>query len=298
MGGGPLFRHAALNRLKAILVALMLSAGALAAGEAATVDETPNADMAIAFAREVDRKLDVPAEEQIGYAERLQEALSFAGLSDLASQYVVMVDRSPAVQAAFIYWRSLRGNWHFIGASSVSTGKPGAYEHFLTPLGVFEHSLSNMDFRAEGTRNQLGIRGYGVAGKRVFDFGWVIAERGWGPPGRSAMRLQMHATDPDVLEPRLGEARSEGCIRIPAKLDDFIDRYGLLDADYERAVAQGRYLWVLRPDRRPTPWPGRYLVVIDSGRTTRPEWSPGPAKRVWEFPESGCQEGDTGGRPS
>lgn len=276
----------------------MLSSGALAAGEAATADETSNADMTIAFAREVDRKLDIPAEEQIGYAERLQEAFSLAGLADLAPQYVVMVDRSPAVQAAFIYWRSPHGNWHFIGASPVSTGRPGAYEHFLTPLGVFEHSLSNMDFRAEGTRNQLGIRGYGIAGMRVFDFGWVIAERGWGPPGRSAMRLQMHATDPDVLEPRLGEARSEGCIRIPAKLDDFIDRYGLLDADYESAVAQGRYLWVLHPDRWPTPWPGRYLVVIDSGRTTRPDWSRGPAKRVSEFPESGCQEPGAGGRAS
>ena len=44
-------------------------------------------------------------------------------------------------------------------------------------------------------------------------FGWVIAERGWGAGGMSPMRLQMHATDPDRLEPRLGRAESKGWIR-------------------------------------------------------------------------------------
>ena len=275
--------------MKALSLVLLLSVMALAAAAApVVVDEMPNADMAMAFAREVDRRLDVPGEEQIGYAERLQEALARAGLIDLSSQYVVVVDRSPAIQAVFIYWRSPQRNWHFVGASPASTGRPGTYEHFMTPLGVFVHSPTNMDFRAEGTRNELGIRGYGVAGMRVFDFGWVIADRGWGPPGRSPMRLQMHATDPDLLEPRLGEARSEGCIRIPAALDDFIDRYALLDADYESAAAQGRILPVLRQDRRPTPWAGRYLVVIDSERRARPAWSPSPAKRASELSDGGC----------
>ena len=52
--------------------------------------------------------------------------------------------------------------------------------------------------RAEGTRNALGIRGYGERGMRVYDFGWVMGDRGWGTGGRSAMRLQMHATDPSL----------------------------------------------------------------------------------------------------
>ena len=56
--------------------------------------------------------------------------------------------------------------------------------------------------RARGT--SLGIRGYGVKGMRVFDFGWVTGERTWGDGGLSPMRLQLHSTDPDVLEPRLG----------------------------------------------------------------------------------------------
>ena len=31
-------------------------------------------------------------------------------------------------------------------------------------------------------------------------------------------------------------------------------------------------------DRAPTSWSGRYLVVIDSGRAERPDWSPLPAR--------------------
>jgi hypothetical protein len=168
--------------------------------------------------------------------------------------------------------------WNFIGAAPVSTGRRGGFEYFLTPVGVFAHTPANPDFRAEGTRNEFGVRGYGVKGMRVFDFGWVIGERTWD--GRtSPMRLQVHATDPDLLEPWLGEPRSKGCIRIPAGLNRLLDRYGLLDADYEEALARGARLWVLAPDRTPTPWSGRYLVVVDSQRAARPPWSPPPRAR-------------------
>ena len=51
-----------------------------------------------------------------------------------------------------------------------------------------------------------------------------MGERGWGAGGKSIMRLQMHVTDPDVLERRLGERASNGCIRISATLNRFIDR--------------------------------------------------------------------------
>ena len=88
------------------------------------------------------------------------------------------------------------------------------------------------------------------------------------------MHLQVHATDPDVLEPQLGRARSKGCIRIPATLDVFLDRRGVLDDDYERSAARGENFWVLRPDRPASRWAGRYLVVVDSDRTARPPWSP------------------------
>jgi hypothetical protein len=108
----------------------------------------------------------------------------------------------------------------------------------------------------------------------VFDFGWQQAPRGWGSNGESAMRLQMHATDPDLLEPLEGSPESKGCIRIPAALDVFIDRYAILDADYEEAAASGKPSWILRRDREPTPWSGRYLVILDSERSERPVWSP------------------------
>lgn len=97
--------------------------------------------------------------------------------------------------------------------------------------------------------------------QRVVDFGWQSAERGWGKGGVSRMRLQMHATDPDVLEPRLGRVASEGCISIPATLNVFLDGYGILDADYEEAIAAGKAQWVTRPAPRQTiPWPGQYCV--------------------------------------
>jgi len=233
-----------------------------------------------AFVREVDRRLGVPAAEQEAYAHRLESALAQASVAESRPQYYVLVDRSPRVQAAFIYWRAEDSSWRFIGASPVSTGRPGEFEHFLTPIGVFEHSLANLDFRAEGTRNANGILGYGRQGMRVFDFGWVRGERTWGQRGTGDMRLQMHATDPGLLEPLLGVWHSKGCIRIPATLDVFIDRHGLLDADYEAAVRAGQHFWELRADRKPTPWPGRWLVVVDSLRAARPAWSPLPSQRL------------------
>lgn len=250
--------------VKALAMALLAAHAALAA--------EPRPD-ARDFMREVDQRLDVPAGEQAEYAKRLEAALAQAAVDDPRPQYFVLVDRSAQVQAAFVYWRSRDGAWRLIGASPVATGRPGEFEHFLTPLGVFAHSLANPDFRAEGTRNALGIRGYGRKGMRVYDFGWVEAERTWGPGGEGLMRLQMHSTDPELLEPHLGAWRSKGCIRIPASLNVFIDRYGLLDADYEAAVRAGERLWVLRPDREPTPWPGRWLVVVDSQRNARPAWA-------------------------
>ena len=232
------------------------------------------APLAREFRQEVDLRLAVPAPLQDEYAARLAAALDNVGLMPTTPQYFVLVDRSPRVQAVFVYWFGLDGTWQLVGASPASTGKPGEFEHFVTPLGVFPHSLSNRDFRAEGTRNALGVLGYGVAGMRVFDFGWVDAERGWDEGGMSPMRLQMHATDPELLEPLLGAvAHSKGCIRIPASLNVFLDRHGLLDADYEAAAAGGRKLAVLRDDRVPTLFPGRFLVIVDSARATRPFWA-------------------------
>ena len=74
-------------------------------------------------------------------------------------------------------------------------------------------------------------------------------------------------------------AVAEGCVRIPATLNDLIDRLGVLDEDYERTVTNGSRLCVPRKDRTPIESPGRYLVVVDSNRGERPAWSPLPSKR-------------------
>ena len=257
-------------------------AGGMVMGRSVAAD-TPSAagdealpDWTEQFAREVDHRLDVPPADQQGYILLLQQALAEGSLTALAGQSVVLVDRSPQVQAAMVLVRTQAGGWHWLGATAVSTGKTGTFEHFLTPLGVFPHTLENPDFRAEGTLNKNHIRGYGLRGKRVFDFGWQLAERGWGNGGTSKMRLQMHATDPRVLEPRLGRIASEGCIRIPATLNVFLDVHGVLDADYEAAVASGEKLWILKASRQTIPWPGRNLVIVDSQATERPFWSPLP----------------------
>lgn len=231
------------------------------------------------YGAEVDKQLSVPGPERAFYAHRLQQALSRAGIVLSGAQYVIGVDRSAFVQAVFLYRLGPSSAWDFIGASPVSTGLPGRIDYFLTPLGVFPHVPENPDFRAEGTRNTLGILGYGRKGMRVFDFGWQLGERGWGAGGRSQMRLQMHATDPDFLEPDLGSRRSKGCIRIAATLNRFIDHYGILDAEYESVAARGRGLWILSHNRRPVEGAGRYLVVLDSGRSARPPWSPDPRAR-------------------
>lgn len=239
-------------------------------GASACVAQIMPDELAAKYRQEVKVSLDPPVEELALYAGFAQDAVPDSMID--SPQYVLVVDRSAQVQALFIFWVSRGSAPAFIGAAPVSTGRPGQYDHFETPVGIFEHSINNPDFRAEGTRNSAGIRGYGAKGMRVFDFGWQQATRGWGGGGLSTMRLQMHATDPDLLESRLGTIQSKGCIRIPASLNRFLDVFGVIDADYADAVNRGVHLPVPMP--APSVYgPGRYLIVIDSRRATRPEWA-------------------------
>ena len=271
----------------------MAAAAQHAADVAAHLDPRDALKLSGEFANAVARRLSVPPADQRAYGQRLQAALAAKGLGELSRQYVVLVDRNPHVQALFIYFRGdPAGAWTLIGASPVSTGLPGRYDHFVTPLGVFEHTPQNMDFRAEGTLNENGIRGYGARDMRIFDFGWTDAERGWGKGGVSSMRFQMHATDPDRLEPLLGIRHSKGCVRIPGTLDRFLDHFGVLDADYQAMADAGLSLWVLHADRSATPWAGRYLVVVDSGAKSRPAWSPLPGREVRSRVPEGADTAD------
>lgn len=226
--------------------------------------------LAATYAAEVTPRVSLSSAEQEFYARYLETLYELA-----PERFVALVDRAPGVQSILLFWRAGDGYFHFIGGSPVSTGKPGRFDYFETPVGVFEHTVENPDYRAEGTRNEFGIRGYGLKGMRVFDLGWTMGKKGWGDRQESVMRLQMHATDPDILERRLGEPQSKGCIRISSSLNVFLDRYGILDADYQRAVWEGKRPLVLRPDWEPAPWAGRYVVVVDSSAI----WVRPPGKR-------------------
>jgi hypothetical protein len=270
-------RHCGLIWLcnRAVATVLVLNSLLGMAPATATMPANP-AEMAARFRADVDKRLDVPAFEIQRYGQLAEAALGRAGIVLTSAEYLVVVDRNPDIQALFVFWRSAAGEYAGIGASPVSTGRPGSFDHFETPLGAFPHTRDNLDFRAEGTRNGQGIRGYGVRGMRIYDLGWQWVPKGWGDGAVSQMRLQMHATDPDLLEPRLGSAQSKGCIRIPASLNRLLDHYGVLDADYEQGVRDGLDLWMLDPQREPVQDPGRYVIVVESARSERPEWAPAP----------------------
>jgi hypothetical protein len=186
-------------------------------------------------------------------------------------QILVVVDRNPDVQQLRLVLARSGAPWQDLGGGEVSTGESGRRSYYVTPTGVFPHTDLILDWRAAGTFNAQHIRGLGRKGMRVWDFGWQEAERGWGTQEEGKIRLLMHATDPAYLEQRLGHPASKGCVRIPDAMNRFLDRYGILDADYERAAQlDRRFAALLLPDRNPTPLAGNLLVVIDSADQMRP----------------------------
>ena len=195
-----------------------------------------------------------------------RQALSQAHTLLLYPQLVVVVDRNPSVQRLAIVLANPFGPWAMIGGGKVSTGEAGVHGNYITPTGVFTHDGGILDYRALGTFNQYHVRGLGITGMRVWDFGWQTAERGWGPPGETGkIRMLLHATDPDALEPLLGRPTSEGCIHVSTAMNRFLDHHGVLDRDYEMlAHYDPAYGAVLLPDRDPSLLAGDKLVIIDS----------------------------------
>lgn len=100
--------------------------------------------------------------------------------------------------------------YHFIGASKISSGypdkkprKPATDTKFATGTGVFTTNptvTGVIGYRAEGTKNKNGIRGYGEKGNRVYDIGSMKTKRGWDGSDMD-IRFMIHSTDP-VLEAR------------------------------------------------------------------------------------------------
>ncbi|WP_137125300.1 hypothetical protein [Roseomonas sp. HF4] len=193
-------------------------------------------------------------------------ALAVEGLRPGPAELALLVDRAPAVQRVALLLMRAEGPWEVLAAAPASTGRSGRRGYFLTPTGVFVHDGGIPGYRALGTPNAQGIRGLGAAGMRVWDFGWRHAPRGWTGDGSEApIRFLLHATDPDVLEPRLGSPDSQGCARIGGAMNRFLDRNGVLDADLEpRAATDPRVGALLGPGRTPTTLAGRMLIVVDS----------------------------------
>ena len=207
---------------------------------------------------------DTPEGEQRWIAEARAVVAASAQTID-RPQLLVVVDRSPSVQQMRIVLARPDGPWASLGGTKVSTGQMGRRDYYLTPTGVFLHTDLILDWRAEGTFNAQHIRGLGLKGMRVWDFGWQPSKKGWGSKEEGDIRLLLHATDPAYLEQRLGRPASKGCVRIPAAMNRFLDRHGILDADYERAAkGDPRFEALLLPDRTPTPLAGNMLVIVDS----------------------------------
>ncbi len=209
-------------------------------------------------------------------------------------QVLFVVDRSPKVQRLWVVV-AYPGNrpWDVLGQVHVSTGKPGRKEHFRTPVGVFQNDTAILGYRAQGTYNENHIRGIGIRGMRVWDFGWQTTDD-WRTPGAPmAVRMEMHATDPAVLEPRLGRWDSEGCIRIPTRFNSFIDHAELIDAKLRAAaITERRFAALLPKDGSPSPLAGDRLVVIDSSDPTARPSDPLRAQAMEHPPSPGPEHDD------
>src|SRR5689334_488449 len=114
------------HRTATTLALLMLATTPLPTASA----EDDGLGLAALFQQQVSRRLSVPPEEQTLYVGLLDAALQDAAIQHLPPQFIVLVDRSPRVQSAMIFWKSPDGLFEFVGATTVSTGAPGAFEHF------------------------------------------------------------------------------------------------------------------------------------------------------------------------
>ncbi|MBE7209594.1 MAG: L,D-transpeptidase [Gluconacetobacter diazotrophicus] len=209
----------------------------------------------------------VPSLASARAATLARAMLASAGAAIDRPQLVLVVDRAPAVQRLWVMLATPDPavEWKMLGVVHVSTGKPGKKEHFKTPVGVFSNTPAILGYRAQGTLNEHGIRGNGVKGMRVWDFGWQTTEDWRKDKALTAVRLEMHATDPTFLAGRLGRPDSEACIRIPEKFNQFLDRAGLIDAELLALAPEDRAIQALLPkDGEPTKLAGDKVVVVDS----------------------------------
>lgn len=223
-----------------------------------------------ALHQEVHGLLRMTRARQSQWVNMVRQTLSEQHRQIRRAQLLVAVDRNPHVQALTLIVAQPSGPWIVLGGTHVSTGEPNRKGYYITPTGVFVHSDAILDYRAQGTFNKNHIRGLGLKGMRVWDFGWQWARKGWLTTGETGqIRLLMHSTDPTYLAQRIGRPASEGCIRVPADMNKFMDRHGVLDVDYEQAAIDSiAFRAILPRDAKPTPLAGDMLVVVDSSKAS------------------------------
>ena len=84
------------------------------------------------FSVSVSPYLKVPEPVSIEYASRLDGAFKGTNIWLSNQQFVLLVDRNPNIQAAFLYLGSQQDGWSLLGVAPISSGLPGTFEHFLT----------------------------------------------------------------------------------------------------------------------------------------------------------------------
>ena len=209
----------------------------------------------------------VPMQYQIALTPEMQAAQDAAIKSYpevqalVAPEFLVVVNRHAKVQSMSVVLTDGK-IIHYIGSAKVSTGDLNRKKYFATPIGLFENKREYGNYRAQGTKNENGIRGFGKKGMRVFDFGWQDSVASWGARGPASIRLLIHATDPDVLEARLGATASQGCVRIQTGVNVFLDEYGVLDKNYLPSATDAPG-WVLSKKKKFDKYEGRYMIVME-----------------------------------
>lgn len=248
--------------------ALLLGALAGFSGHALAMDVPELAGIREVFAAAVPEKYRVTLtpEMQIAETTAIKSYPEVQGLA--APEFLVVVNRHPNVQSMSVVLTDGK-EVEFIGSAKVSTGHLNRKLYFQTPIGIFENKREFGNYRAEGTKNENGVRGLGRKGMRVFDFGWQDSVASWGARGAASIRLQMHATDPDLLESRLGAPASKGCVRIQTGVNAFIDQYGVLDKNYVATNTEAAG-WVVSKVKKMDKYDGRYMVVMEQGPTPLP----------------------------
>ncbi|WP_010510118.1 L,D-transpeptidase [Komagataeibacter europaeus] len=259
---------------------------------AAQAHAAPLPDAAVMLQHDMQQELG--AQSALTRPKQTERAMALAdGMLDHANawpqdeQVMLVVDRAPRVQLMWIVLATPAAHRLTpLGMVPVSTGLPGRKEHFRTPAGIFINDGQIYGYRAQGTKNEHGIRGNGEKGMRVWDFGWQTTEDWRRKDAVAVVRLEMHATDPTFLEPRLGRADSEGCIRIPARINSFIDRHGLLDRQLDLIVQQDdpqkarAVRALLGRNHIPTPLEGDRVIVVDSSNPATRLSDPAMAQKM------------------